>query len=146
MKHGGSNQQVREKVCRQLVESLFWVDRAGHHTEGRPFNYTETWPIFVNVTFVEHHIGWWVCSFTSSILHLPPPLHLVSPVCLPRLHVVLLPCATSVLSEVQKMSDCVEEEEDGAESAVSSCLSMKSDWSKEYPPDFSKEPGPLDTQ
>uniref|UniRef100_A0A671XH72 NACHT domain-containing protein n=1 Tax=Sparus aurata TaxID=8175 RepID=A0A671XH72_SPAAU len=53
---------------------------------------------------------------------------------------------TSVLSEVQKMSDCVEEEEDGAESAVSSCPSMKSDWSKEYPPDFSKEPGPSDTQ
>ncbi|XP_030253949.1 NACHT, LRR and PYD domains-containing protein 14-like [Sparus aurata] len=51
-----------------------------------------------------------------------------------------------VLSEVQKMSDCVEEEEDGAESAVSSCLSLKSDRSKEgEPPDFSKEPGPLDT-
>uniref|UniRef100_A0A671WQ62 RING-type domain-containing protein n=1 Tax=Sparus aurata TaxID=8175 RepID=A0A671WQ62_SPAAU len=54
---------------------------------------------------------------------------------------------TSVLSEVQKMSDCVEEEEDGAESAVSSCLSMKSDRSKDFPPlDFSKEPGPSDTQ
>ncbi|XP_073344199.1 protein NLRC3-like [Pagrus major] len=52
---------------------------------------------------------------------------------------------TSVLSEVQKMSDCVEEEEDGAESPVSSCLSMKSDWSKEFPPDFSTEPGPSDT-
>ncbi|XP_073344926.1 NLR family CARD domain-containing protein 3-like [Pagrus major] len=44
------------------------------------------------------------------------------------------------------MSDCVEEEEDGAESSVSSCLSMKSDWSKETPPDFSTEPGPSDTQ
>ncbi|XP_073344045.1 protein NLRC3-like isoform X1 [Pagrus major] len=44
------------------------------------------------------------------------------------------------------MSDCVEEEEDGAESPVSSCLSMKSDWSKEPPPDFSTEPGPSDTQ
>ncbi|XP_030253956.1 NACHT, LRR and PYD domains-containing protein 14-like [Sparus aurata] len=43
------------------------------------------------------------------------------------------------------MSDCVEEEEDGAESAVSSCLSLKSDWSKGFPPDFSKEPGPSDT-
>ncbi|XP_030253967.1 protein NLRC3-like isoform X1 [Sparus aurata] len=53
---------------------------------------------------------------------------------------------TSVLSEVQKMSDCVEEEEDGAESAVSSCLSMKSDWSKGFPLNFSKEPGPSDTQ
>ncbi|XP_030253969.1 protein NLRC3-like isoform X3 [Sparus aurata] len=51
-----------------------------------------------------------------------------------------------VLSEVQKMSDCVEEEEDGAESAVSSCLSMKSDWSKGFPLNFSKEPGPSDTQ
>uniref|UniRef100_A0A671WQB5 NACHT domain-containing protein n=1 Tax=Sparus aurata TaxID=8175 RepID=A0A671WQB5_SPAAU len=54
---------------------------------------------------------------------------------------------TPVLSEVQKMSDCVEEEENGAESAVSSCLSMKSDWSKDFrPPDFSREPGPSDTQ
>uniref|UniRef100_A0A671WFQ0 NACHT domain-containing protein n=1 Tax=Sparus aurata TaxID=8175 RepID=A0A671WFQ0_SPAAU len=53
---------------------------------------------------------------------------------------------TSVLSEVQKMSDCVEEEEDGAESAVSSCLSLKSDWSKDLTPDFSKEPEPSDTQ
>ncbi|XP_030253970.1 protein NLRC3-like isoform X4 [Sparus aurata] len=44
------------------------------------------------------------------------------------------------------MSDCVEEEEDGAESAVSSCLSMKSDWSKGFPLNFSKEPGPSDTQ
>uniref|UniRef100_A0A671XD81 NACHT domain-containing protein n=1 Tax=Sparus aurata TaxID=8175 RepID=A0A671XD81_SPAAU len=53
---------------------------------------------------------------------------------------------TSVLSEVQKMSDCVEEEEDGAESAVSSCLSMKSDRSKEPPLVFSTEPEPSDTQ
>ncbi|XP_073344043.1 protein NLRC3-like [Pagrus major] len=53
---------------------------------------------------------------------------------------------TSVLSEVQKMSDCVEEEEDGAESPVSSCLSMKSDRSKETPLVFSNEPGPSDTQ
>ncbi|XP_073343885.1 protein NLRC3-like isoform X2 [Pagrus major] len=52
---------------------------------------------------------------------------------------------TSVLSEVQKMSDCVEEEEDGAESPVSSCLSMKSDWSRSLPPDFRTEPGPSDT-
>ncbi|XP_073344071.1 protein NLRC3-like isoform X1 [Pagrus major] len=53
---------------------------------------------------------------------------------------------TSVLSEVQKMSDCVEEEEDGAEAPVSSCLSMKSDWSKEPPLVFRTEPGPSDTQ
>uniref|UniRef100_UPI0037E8CDE8 NLR family CARD domain-containing protein 3-like n=1 Tax=Semicossyphus pulcher TaxID=241346 RepID=UPI0037E8CDE8 len=44
------------------------------------------------------------------------------------------------------MSVCVDEEEDGAESAVSSCLSLKSDLSKDYPPDFSNEPGPSDTK
>ncbi|XP_070783886.1 NACHT, LRR and PYD domains-containing protein 12-like [Enoplosus armatus] len=44
------------------------------------------------------------------------------------------------------MSVCVEEEEDRAESAGSSCLSMKSDRSKGLPPDFSHEPGPSDTQ
>uniref|UniRef100_A0A8C4DWY5 Protein NLRC3 n=1 Tax=Dicentrarchus labrax TaxID=13489 RepID=A0A8C4DWY5_DICLA len=43
------------------------------------------------------------------------------------------------------MSVCVEEEEDRAESPVSSCLSMKSDESKDDPPDFSNEPGPSDT-
>ncbi|XP_073348578.1 protein NLRC3-like [Pagrus major] len=32
-----------------------------------------------------------------------------------------------------------------AESPGSSCLSMKSDWSKDYPPDFSNEPGPSDS-
>ncbi|XP_051249314.1 NACHT, LRR and PYD domains-containing protein 12-like isoform X46 [Dicentrarchus labrax] len=52
----------------------------------------------------------------------------------------------STLSEVQKMSDCVEEEEDRAESPMSSCLSMKSDWSKDYNPTFSNEPEPSDTQ
>ncbi|XP_070708901.1 NACHT, LRR and PYD domains-containing protein 12-like isoform X10 [Pempheris klunzingeri] len=44
------------------------------------------------------------------------------------------------------MSVCVEEEEDRAESAVSSCLSLKSDWSKGDPPLFSNEPGPSDTK
>ncbi|XP_073344113.1 LOW QUALITY PROTEIN: protein NLRC3-like [Pagrus major] len=44
------------------------------------------------------------------------------------------------------MSDCVEEEEDGAEAPVSSCLSMKSDWSKDLPLVFRTEPGPSDTQ
>ncbi|XP_053175561.1 NLR family CARD domain-containing protein 3-like [Scomber japonicus] len=39
-----------------------------------------------------------------------------------------------------------EEEEDGAESVISSCLSMKSDKSKGYPPAFSDEPGPSDTK
>ncbi|CAK6984783.1 NACHT%2C LRR and PYD domains-containing protein 12-like, partial [Scomber scombrus] len=38
-----------------------------------------------------------------------------------------------------------EEEEDGAESVISSCLSMKSDRSKDYVPHFSNEPGPSDT-
>uniref|UniRef100_A0A8C4GSE4 NACHT domain-containing protein n=1 Tax=Dicentrarchus labrax TaxID=13489 RepID=A0A8C4GSE4_DICLA len=44
------------------------------------------------------------------------------------------------------MSVCVEEEEDRAESAASSCLSMKSDRSKDYPPFFSNEPGPSDSK
>ena len=44
------------------------------------------------------------------------------------------------------MSDCVEEEEDTAESLESSCLSMKSDRSKDDPPLFSNEPGPPDTK
>ncbi|CAK6977912.1 NLR family CARD domain-containing protein 3-like, partial [Scomber scombrus] len=38
-----------------------------------------------------------------------------------------------------------EEEEDGAESLISSCLSMKSDQSKGLLPEFSNEPGPSDT-
>ncbi|XP_045921183.1 protein NLRC3-like [Micropterus dolomieu] len=50
------------------------------------------------------------------------------------------------LTSDQKMGVCVEEEEDRAESAGSICLSMRSDWSKDYPPDFSKEPGPSDTK
>ncbi|XP_059182576.1 NLR family CARD domain-containing protein 3-like [Centropristis striata] len=50
------------------------------------------------------------------------------------------------LTSDQKMSDRVEEEEDGAESVVSGCLSMKSDWSKHEPPFFSNEPGPSDTK
>uniref|UniRef100_A0A671WTN3 NACHT domain-containing protein n=1 Tax=Sparus aurata TaxID=8175 RepID=A0A671WTN3_SPAAU len=41
---------------------------------------------------------------------------------------------------------CVEEEEDRAESPVSSCLSLRSDWSNNKPPDFRNEPGPSDTQ
>ncbi|XP_027130095.1 NLR family CARD domain-containing protein 3 [Larimichthys crocea] len=44
------------------------------------------------------------------------------------------------------MIDCEEEEEDRAESAVSSCLSMKSDRSRGHPPKFSDEPGPSDTK
>ncbi|XP_059182661.1 protein NLRC3-like [Centropristis striata] len=44
------------------------------------------------------------------------------------------------------MSGCVEEEEDGAESVVSGCLSVKSDRSKGWPLNFSNEPGPSDTK
>ncbi|XP_059182659.1 NLR family CARD domain-containing protein 3-like isoform X2 [Centropristis striata] len=44
------------------------------------------------------------------------------------------------------MSDRVEEEEDGAESVVSGCLSVKSDWSKDYPLNFSNEAGPSGTK
>ncbi|XP_044030369.1 NACHT, LRR and PYD domains-containing protein 12-like isoform X2 [Siniperca chuatsi] len=44
------------------------------------------------------------------------------------------------------MSVCVEEEEDRAESPGSSCLSLKSDWSKDKPPDLRNEPGPSDTK
>ncbi|XP_074483069.1 protein NLRC3-like isoform X6 [Sebastes fasciatus] len=44
------------------------------------------------------------------------------------------------------MIDCVEEEEDRAESLVSGCLSMKSDQSKDDPPDFSNEPGPSESK
>ncbi|XP_065811572.1 NLR family CARD domain-containing protein 3-like [Labrus bergylta] len=44
------------------------------------------------------------------------------------------------------MSDQGDKEEDRAESPLSSCLSMKSDWSKGLPPAFSNEPGPSDPQ
>ncbi|XP_059182575.1 NLR family CARD domain-containing protein 3-like [Centropristis striata] len=44
------------------------------------------------------------------------------------------------------MSDRVEEEEDGAESVVSGCLSMKSDRSRKEPLNFSNEPGASDTK
>ncbi|XP_061571956.1 NLR family CARD domain-containing protein 3-like [Cololabis saira] len=50
------------------------------------------------------------------------------------------------MTEVQKMDDCVEEEEERPESPGPSCLSMKSDWSKDQNPYFSKEPGPSDTE
>ncbi|XP_030276465.1 protein NLRC3-like isoform X5 [Sparus aurata] len=44
------------------------------------------------------------------------------------------------------MSVSVEEEEDRTKSPASSCLSMKSDWSKDLPEHFSNEPGPSDTK
>ncbi|CAK6978523.1 NACHT%2C LRR and PYD domains-containing protein 3-like [Scomber scombrus] len=52
---------------------------------------------------------------------------------------------TGLPLRLQKMKK-EEEEEDGAESVISSCLSMKSDWSKQSPPNFSNEPGPSDTK
>ncbi|XP_053286417.1 LOW QUALITY PROTEIN: NACHT, LRR and PYD domains-containing protein 12-like [Pleuronectes platessa] len=45
-----------------------------------------------------------------------------------------------------KMSSYVEEEEERAESPVFSCVSLKSDWSKYIPPNFSNEPGPSHTK
>ena len=57
-------------------------------------------------------------------------------------------CVSSVTGlplRLQKMKNS-EEEEDGAESVISSCLSMKSDWSKGDLPDFSNEPGPSETK
>ncbi|XP_053283806.1 NACHT, LRR and PYD domains-containing protein 12-like isoform X1 [Pleuronectes platessa] len=39
-----------------------------------------------------------------------------------------------------------EEEEDRAESPGFSCVSLKSDWSKDFPLNFSKEPGPSHTE
>nr|WPK86738.1 NLRC3-like protein 42 [Sebastes schlegelii] len=50
------------------------------------------------------------------------------------------------LTSDQKMSGCVEEEEDRAESLVSGCVSMKSDWSKDNPLTFSDEPGPSESK
>ncbi|XP_045899695.1 protein NLRC3-like [Micropterus dolomieu] len=44
------------------------------------------------------------------------------------------------------MSLCARGEEDRAESAVHSCLSIKSDFSKDEPPFFRNEPGPSDTK
>ncbi|XP_061565272.1 NACHT, LRR and PYD domains-containing protein 12-like [Cololabis saira] len=49
------------------------------------------------------------------------------------------------MTEVQKMEDCVEEEEERPESPGSISVSMKSDRSKDGTPDFSEEPGPSDT-
>ncbi|XP_061574652.1 protein NLRC3-like isoform X6 [Cololabis saira] len=50
------------------------------------------------------------------------------------------------MTEVQKMDGCVEEEEERPESPGSICLSMKSDRSRREPLNFSKEPGPSDTE
>ncbi|XP_067447051.1 protein NLRC3-like isoform X6 [Thunnus thynnus] len=52
---------------------------------------------------------------------------------------------TGLPLRLQKMKD-LEEEEDRAESLISSCLSMKSDRSKGLPLFFSNEPGPSDTK
>nr|WPK86597.1 NLRC3-like protein 60 [Sebastes schlegelii] len=50
------------------------------------------------------------------------------------------------LTSDQKMSDCVEEEEDRLKSLVSGRQSMKSDRSKGDPPVFSDEPGPSESK
>ncbi|KAM9341606.1 uncharacterized protein ABDE67_015269 [Symphorus nematophorus] len=50
------------------------------------------------------------------------------------------------LNSDEKMSVRVEEEEDRAECQASSCLSLRSDRSKEHPLLFSKEPGTSDTK
>ncbi|KAM7009479.1 NACHT, LRR and PYD domains-containing protein 12-like [Tautogolabrus adspersus] len=55
------------------------------------------------------------------------------------------PSDTKLTSD-QNMNVCLEEEEDGAESLVPSCLSLKSDLSKDDPLNFSKEAGPSDTK
>ncbi|XP_034089038.1 protein NLRC3-like isoform X7 [Gymnodraco acuticeps] len=51
---------------------------------------------------------------------------------------------TGVSLRLEKMSGLKDEEEDT--SSVSSCLSLKSDWSKDRPLNFSNEPGPSDTK
>ncbi|KAI4798849.1 hypothetical protein KUCAC02_020453, partial [Chaenocephalus aceratus] len=54
-------------------------------------------------------------------------------------------CVSVSPLRLEKMSGLKDEEEDT--SSVSSCLSLKSDWSKEWnPPVFSNEPGPSDTE
>nr|WPK86705.1 NLRC3-like protein 46 [Sebastes schlegelii] len=50
------------------------------------------------------------------------------------------------LTSDQKMIDCEEEEEDRAESLVSGCLTMKTDWSLDHPLNFSTEPGPSESK
>ncbi|XP_058501075.1 NACHT, LRR and PYD domains-containing protein 12-like isoform X3 [Solea solea] len=50
------------------------------------------------------------------------------------------------MTEVQQMSDCVEEDEDRAESPGPSGLSVKSDRSMGHPPGFSHEPGASETK
>uniref|UniRef100_A0A665VJ44 NACHT domain-containing protein n=1 Tax=Echeneis naucrates TaxID=173247 RepID=A0A665VJ44_ECHNA len=53
----------------------------------------------------------------------------------------------SQTNSVLKMMDCDEEEEARSESPGSICLSLKSDWSKEFqPPNFSNGPGPSETK
>ncbi len=57
-------------------------------------------------------------------------------------------CVSSVTGlplRLEKMSD-LEEEEDRSESPGFICQSMKSDWSRAHPPDFSNEPGNSDTR
>ncbi len=50
------------------------------------------------------------------------------------------------MTETDRMSVRVEEEKDRAESAESSCPSLKSDKSKNHPSDLNEEPGPSDAK
>uniref|UniRef100_A0A671X421 NACHT domain-containing protein n=1 Tax=Sparus aurata TaxID=8175 RepID=A0A671X421_SPAAU len=81
----------------------------------------------------------------DGIIHQPNLIQSSSFLCFElTVSVTVLPLR---LTEVQKMASrrlCVEEEEDRAESPVSSCLSMRSDRSKDFPFNFSN--GPSDTQ
>eukprot|EP00064_Thunnus_orientalis_P020186 superscaffoldBa00005420_g20318 len=81
-------------------------------------------------------------TLQSSVMNLDPQAQSKRP--------FLLQTDRKIFSEMvplrlQKMND-LEEEEDGAEYLITSCLSMKSDWSKESPLLFSNEPGPSDTK
>ncbi|XP_039456751.1 protein NLRC3-like isoform X1 [Oreochromis aureus] len=74
---------------------------------------------------------------------------LLSAVCLcftscSRCEVFVFQCCR-FLSDALKMRD-LHQEDYRAESPGSSCLSMKSDWSKAQPPVFNTEPGPSDTK
>ncbi|XP_038554442.1 NACHT, LRR and PYD domains-containing protein 12-like [Micropterus salmoides] len=75
-----------------------------------------------------------------------PPHHVSNPsLLLDHCYSSALGCTNYVLTDVQMISVCMEEEEDRADSAASSCLSMKSDQSKNIPLAFSNEHAPSDT-
>ena len=59
---------------------------------------------------------------------------------------VLIPLSSLCFSSQTEMSGYEEEEENRAESPGSSSVSLKSDWSKDEPLNFSNEPGPSHTK